>query len=99
MWTCGRYVTSKFKLLNLMIVTKIKNKNSMISVLILICFSTLQDDIEAKPTQPIVKLDLFMIFFFFLDIVLVILNIKNMTHFYFGWDHNQDVAILAFLKH
>ena len=65
-----------------MIVAKIKNKNSMVSVLILICFSTLQDDIEAKPTQPTVKLGLFLNFFFG-EIVHVILNIKNMTHMYF----------------
>ena len=38
-------------------------------------------------------------FFFFGEIVHEILDIKNMTHIYFSWDHNQDVAILAFLKH
>ena len=46
------------------------------------------------------KLDFFMIFFFFFgEIVHEILDIKNMTHIYFSWDQNQDVAILAFLKH
>ena len=44
------------------------------------------------------KLALFMIFFFE-EIVHEILDIKNMTHIYFSWDHNQDVAIFAFLKH
>ena len=49
------------------------------------------------------KLALFMIFFFFFfgggEIVHEILDIKNMTRIYFSWDQNQDVAILAFLKH
>ena len=46
------------------------------------------------------KLALFTIFFFFLgEIVHEILDIKNMTRIYFSWDQNQDVAILAFLKH
>ena len=45
------------------------------------------------------KLALFMNFFFLGEIVHEILDIKNMTHIYFSWDHNQDVAILAFLKH
>ena len=48
------------------------------------------------------KLALFMIFFFFFfcgEIVHEILDIKNMTHIYFSRDQNQDVAILAFLKH
>ena len=39
-------------------------------------------------------------FFFFLgEIVHEILDVKIMTHIYFGWDYNQDVAVLAFLKH
>ena len=37
-------------------------------------------------------------FFFFGEIVHEILDIKNMAHIYFSWDHNQDVAILAFLR-
>ena len=85
-----------------MIVTKKnRNKNSMVIVLIEISFfSTLQDDIDAKPTQPTVKLAQFMIFFFFFgEIVHEILDVKNMTHIYFGWDHNQDVTILTFLKY
>ena len=47
------------------------------------------------------KLALFTIFFFFFggEIVHEILDIKNMTRIYFSWDQNQDVAILAFLKH
>ena len=69
----------------------------MVIVLIEICFSTLQDDIEAKPTQPTAKLIVHE--FFFGEIVHEVLDIKNVTHIYFGWDHNQDVAILAFLKH
>ena len=75
-----------------MIVAKIKNKNSMVSVLILICFSTLQDDIEAKPTQPTVKLDLFMNFFFWRNCSC---NFKYkehdsyVFHMYFGWDQSS----------
>ena len=42
---------------------------------------------------------LFIFLFYFGEIVHEILDIKNMTHMHFGWDHNQDVAILAFLKH
>jgi len=46
------------------------------------------------------KLALFTISFFFLgEIVHEILDIKNMTCIYFSWDQNQDVVILAFLKH
>ena len=41
----------------------------------------------------------FFFFFFGGEIVHEILDIKNMDHIYFSWDHNQDVAILAFLKH
>ena len=37
-------------------------------------------------------------FFFLGEIVREILDIKNMAHIYFSWDHNQDVAILAFLR-
>ena len=37
-------------------------------------------------------------FFFFGEIVHEILDIKNMAHIYFSWDHNQDVAILACLR-
>ena len=37
--------------------------------------------------------------FFFGEIFHEILDIKNMTHIYFSCDQNQDVAILAFLKH
>ncbi|KAK4593971.1 hypothetical protein RGQ29_017871 [Quercus rubra] len=48
------------------------------------------------------KLALFTIYLFIFfggEIVHEILDIKNMTHIYFSWDQNQDVAILAFLKH
>ena len=89
---------------SVMIVTKKnRNKNSMVTILIEVFFffSKPQDDIEANATQPTIKLALFMIFFFFFfgEIVHEILDVKNMTHIYFGWDHNQDVTILAFLKY
>ena len=45
------------------------------------------------------KLALFMNFFFLGEIVHEIIDIKNMSHSHFSWDHNEDVAILAFLKH
>ena len=76
LYCCGKSLASKFKLLTVMIATttkkkkrKRKKKGSMVTVLIEICFSTLQNGIEAKspkPTQPIVKLALFMIFIIYL---------------------------------
>ena len=76
LYCCGKSLASKFKLLTVMIAItkkrkkkKKKKKSSMVTVLIEICFSTLQNGIEAKrpkPTQPIVKLALFMIFIIYL---------------------------------
>ena len=78
LYCCGKSLASKFKLLTVMIAItkkrkkkkkKKKKKSSMVTVLIEICFSTLQNGIEAKrpkPTQPIVKLAFFMIFIIYL---------------------------------